>query len=338
MSKLLSKKVLFLCLAIGLAVIIAGAVLAGVLGYNADSTMKDYTAVEVSDLAYASRSEAVQDQLRDFCRGEIEKEYKVTQYEYFENNSTGGATLRFTVNGTVDAAFCDSLEAAVAGAGIEGVTSDLVTVTYHIAENAPYYDFVWRTAVGLCVAFVILFVYMAIRYRLGMGAVALLAAVHDAAVVLALVAILRIPSGVALAGVAAFVVFLSAALNLFVFGRMRKNFRSEEFKNSPAEDTVSLSVREMKGTVLAVAVGIAVAVILLGVAGAVIGFDMTCLMIAALFGVLVTVYSSLILSPSLYALIRKKSDAIRAEKAKYNYVSDKKKDKAEKPAETVTEA
>ena len=49
MSKPVSKKRLFVCLAVSLVILIAGAFLFGFMGFNPDSTMDDYNMIEVSD-------------------------------------------------------------------------------------------------------------------------------------------------------------------------------------------------------------------------------------------------------------------------------------------------
>ena len=49
MSKLSAKKTLLLCLVVSLVLIVAGAFLFGFLGFNADSSSKDYMSVEVAD-------------------------------------------------------------------------------------------------------------------------------------------------------------------------------------------------------------------------------------------------------------------------------------------------
>ena len=59
-------------------------------------------------------------------------------------------------------------------------------------------------------------------------------------------------------------------------------------------------------------------------------------LISSVIGIALATYSSLVLSPAMYALIKKKWDAKRAENAKYNYASDKKK-KESKPAEAAGE-
>ena len=154
MSKLLSKKSLFLCMAIALAIIIAGAFIVGFIGFNADSTQRNSTVVEVSDFAYSSHDETVQKELYDFCRGEIGNKYTVIDYTLLEGQ-TGGAILQFVVSGQPDAAFCASLKSAIVAQNMEGVSSELVTVSSHVLENAPYYNYIWRTAVAAAVVVVV---------------------------------------------------------------------------------------------------------------------------------------------------------------------------------------
>lgn len=338
MSKVFSKKSLFVSLALSIALILAGAFIVGFLGFNGDSTKKDYSSVEITDVGYMSHSEQAQTQLRDFCETEIEKQYRVAQVEVVENMSTGGAVIRYRLaSGTPTAEFCESLQTAIEGAGIEGVTGELVTVAYHVVEDAPYTDYIWRTAVALAVAFVIVFAYVAIRFRLGLGVTALIAALHDVLLMLAIVGIFRIPAGVSLAGVAVMTVFLSAAFNLFVYGKIRRNARSEEKKGMPVRELTELSVGESKAVICMVAAGIAAILIVCGIVGAFIGADLTWNMLAALIGTLIAGYSSLMLSPSIYAAIKEKWDAARAEKAKYNYASEKKKEKSAKEKESADE-
>ena len=179
---------------------------------------------------------------------------------------------------------------------------------------------------------VILFAYVAIRFKVGMGVTILVAAVHDTAVTLAVVALLRIPTGVSLIGAVAATLLLSAAMNMFVYGRMRKDFRSDEMKALPAREAVAASVRGSRKGVFTIAVAAAAFIIILGVVGIFTAFDLTSFMLSALIAVVASTYSSLLLSPAIYACIKEKSDANRAKKAKYDYASEKKRAKDAKAA------
>ncbi len=306
MSKQVTKKSLFVCLVISLVLIVAGAFMFGFLGFNADSTGSDYTVVQVSDFSFSIRSEETQQQLTDFCSEEISKTYSVSGVEQFTDTSTGEVLIISDTN--------------------------TITVTYHDLVNRPYTQYIWRTAIGAAVVLVILFAYVAIRFKVGMGVATLVAAVHDMAVTLAVVALLRIPAGVSLIGAVAAALLLSAAMNMFVYGRMRKDFRSDEMKALPAREAVAASVRGSRKGVFTIAVAAAAFIIILGVVGIFTAFDLTSFMLSALIAVVASTYSSLLLSPAIYACIKEKSDANRAKKAKYDYASEKKRTKDAKAA------
>lgn len=338
MSKPVSKKRLFVCLAVSLVILIAGAFLFGFMGFNPDSTMDDYNMIEVSDYLSFRNEAAGEDteSLYDFCRGKLEEaNFRIVDERATESTALGNS-VEFVISGSSEEelqAFVSQLQQAIADQFGEYGDSAVVTVAYHSVENQPYYEFIWRTAIGAGVAFVLLFAYVAIRFKVGMGVTALIAAVHDVLLTLAVVALLRIPAGVTLIGVAAFSLLLSAVLNLIVFGKMRRDFRSEDRKNLPAREGVALAVKDSLKNVLIVCILLAALTVCMGAVGAFIGFDLLSVMLSTLMAIVVSAYSSLFLSPAIYACIKERSDANRAKKAKYNYASEKKQEKAAKAAE-----
>ena len=320
MSKPVSKKRLFVCLAVSLVILIAGAFLFGFMGFNPDSTMDDYNMIEVSDYLSFRNEAAGEDteSLYDFCRGKLEEaNFRIVDERATESTALGNS-VEFVISGSSEEelqAFVSQLQQAIADQFGEYGDSAVVTVAYHSVENQPYYEFIWRTA------------------KVGMGVTALIAAVHDVLLTLAVVALLRIPAGVTLIGVAAFSLLLSAVLNLIVFGKMRRDFRSEDRKNLPAREGVALAVKDSLKNVLIVCILLAALTVCMGAVGAFIGFDLLSVMLSTLMAIVVSAYSSLFLSPAIYACIKERSDANRAKKAKYNYASEKKQEKAAKAAE-----
>lgn len=332
MSKQVSKKNLLVCLIVSLALIIAGAFMLGFLGFNTDSSASDYAVIEVSDISFTVRDESVIDSVSDFYSGRIEDlGLSVSDVKYSEEISTGSGIYAFYVSGEAPAAEeLETLRAAIDEANISGVTSQAITVTYHEAVDQPYSGYIWRTAIGAAVVLVILFAYVAIRFRVGMGVTSLIAAVHDVAITFAVVALLRIPAGVSLIGVVAAALLLSIVQNMFVFGRMRRDFRSEEMKDLPAREAVALSIKGSRKGVFTIAVAAASFIVILGVIGVFIGFDLASVMLSALIAVVASTYSSLLLSPAIYACIKEKSDEHRANKARYDYTPEKKRSKEAK--------
>ena len=180
----------------------------------------------------------------------------------------------------------------------------LITVSYHLSENAPYYTYIWRTAIAVGVSMVLLFAYAAIRFKLSAGLSVLVAGAHDVLLTLALVAILRIPAGVGLVGVAVFSFLLSAFLSMTVFGKVRTLRSEEATRGMSAAEMVDVAVKDRRGIVAATAVFAALFCVILGVIGIFVGSDMTWIMLASLLAVAVSACSSLFLAPSMYATLK----------------------------------
>lgn len=337
MNKPVTKKALLLSLIVSLVLIIAGAAVFAFAGFNPDSTMRDASVIEVSDVMRLSDEE--REALEDFCTERIEAQYSVSKVEYGEESATGGSILRYTLAGgeTATAEFADSLEEAIVSGNVAGVSGGLVTVSVHTTANAPYTMYIWRTAIGAGAVLVLLFIYGCIRFKVGPGITMLISTVRDLALTLALAALLRIPAGVGLIGVAVFALFFSALLNLLVFGKMRKDFASDEYKGIPAREAVAKSVADGSKTVLLIAVLAAALCVLLGIVGIFIGTDLLWSMLIALIAVAACVTSALFLSPAIYAGIKEKSDAVRANKARYNYTPEKKSKQEAAPVQESAE-
>ncbi len=329
MTKFSAKKCLLLCLIVSLVLIVAGAFVFGFAGMNLDSTMKDYTSVEVTDNGYMANDANYRTALEDFCLEEIEKEYAVEKvlYSGFQLDTHLEFILSDIASDAELAALADKLEEALAGEAFgEGLTLGTagdVSVGWHVAVYAPHYEYVWRTAIGFAAVLVLLFAYVAIRFKVGMGVTALVAALHDTLLTFALLCLVRIPMGASFICILAFAMLLSVFFSLKLFGKMRKDFRMEERKELASEESVLLSASEGRKGIFFTAIALAAVSVVLAVVGLIAGFDLFAFMAGALVAVIVCTYSALLLSPSLYALIKKKSDEDRAKKAKYNYASEK---------------
>ena len=333
MSKLSAKKTLLLCLVVSLVLIVAGAFLFGFLGFNADSSSKDYMSVEVADNGSMVIDSEFRSSLEELCTSEIEGAgYKIGNVSYTSEASGGAGSLEFVLSGSVEeatlASFAQELDSALASAsfGDSGSTfKDIgdISVTYHSDVYVPHYEYIWRTAIGAGVVLVLLFAYVAIRFKVGMGVTSVIAAAHNILLTLAVIALLRIPAGPAVICVALFALSLSMFFNVKVFGKMRQDFRLEDRQGLSAKEAVALSVRESRKGIFIGAILAASALVVLAVVGLIIGFDLFSFMLGALVAVIACTYSSLVLSPAIYTLIKEKSDAKRAERAKYNYASEK---------------
>ena len=299
------KTVFWINLIVSLALIVVGAFLVGFVGFNGDSTTSDTYVIEVRDMLRLT--DDARDALQDYCTDELGDSCSVVSVKASESSATGATVLEFSVTAdSMDelAAIADSLGSSIASASIDGVDATLITVSYHDSVNAPYYTYLWRTAIGLGAGLVLLFLYAAIRFKLSAGISALVAGAHDVLLTLALVAIFRIPAGVGLIGVATFSLLFSAFLNLFVFNKVREMRKTEATRDLPAGEMIRTAVRDNRMVILMTAIFAALFCVILGAVGLFIGLDLTWIMLAALLAVVVSACSSLFLSPSLYVVLK----------------------------------
>ena len=130
---------------------------------------------------------------------------------------------------------------------------------------------------------VLLFLYAAIRFKLSAGISVLVAGVHDVLLTLALVALLRIPAGVGLIGVAVFSFLLSAFLSMTVFSKVRSLRSAEDTKSLAAGEMAAVSVRDNRKLIVMTAIFAALFCVILGVIGFFVGLDLTWIMLATLW-------------------------------------------------------
>lgn len=344
MAKATSKKQLLLCLVLSIAVIIAGAFVFGFLGFNEDSSVSDKTAVEVQTPISFFASDDDQESFVSVCEETIENAgYTVAETNYYEESSGIYDYYEFVITRSTGTftqdekdALCEALETAIyalsdSDVGNVEITRDiLLSVVTVESENQYYWEYVWRTAIAVGCVWVIAAAYVAIRFKLGMGVTLLVANAHDVLLTLAVIAILRIPVNTTVIGVAALSVMVSLFMNLCVLGRMRLNFRSEDWKGIPSREAVAKSASESRKTVLLTAAAMAVILVLIGIGGIFFSLDLTFIMIGGLIATAVSVYSSLFLTPAVYAGMKERSDKIAEERMKYDYISDKERKRREK--------
>ena len=299
------KTVFWINLIVSIVLIAAGAFIAGFVGFNTDSTTSDTYIIEVRDMLRLT--DDARDALQDYCTDELNDSCSVNTVKVSESSATGATVLEFAVTAGSDeeaSAAAESLRSAISSASIDGVDATLITVSHHQSENVPYYTYIWRTAIGIGASLVLLFLYAAIRFKLSAGISVLVAGVHDVLLTLALVALLRIPAGVGLIGVAVFSFLLSAFLSMTVFSKVRSLRNAEDTKSLAAGEMAGVSVPDKRKLIGMTPIFAALFCVILGVIGFFVGLDLTWIMLATLVAVVVSVCSSLFLAPSMYVVLK----------------------------------
>lgn len=327
------NKTLTISLIVSIVLIVLGVVMYSVFGgFNGDRATADKTLVTVTGDSLITIREDYRENLNDLCMDTLKKEgARVKNGRYLEKTDQG--VFEYTLTGTYKdetlTAYVTALEKAIGDSSEElfgGVTST-ISVAQHRQTNVEYYKYLWTFAIAAAVVVVLAFAYFAIRFNLGMGITMAIAGVHDVLLTLAVIALVRIPTGIGVAAVGAFALLLSLFLNGYVFGKMRRDFKSEEFKAYSSREAVAASQKTSRKPVFITAVVAVAMLVVMGVIGVITGFDLTSYMLCALVAVIVNTYSSLVLSPSIYAVFKEKADANKANKSRYDYDPDKKKQK-----------
>ncbi len=294
-----------LIIAIGLAVGISCQFAAdGYFNYGADwssykSVTVDYEHIDFTDV------EDVEKICEDAFDGAGLSSY-VTQKGSW---SRGGVIVyRFklsTPDGKLESACADIRTAFKDSASAEDIFSDAyVTAGTTLLGGGKSLA---MCAIGLASIVAFEFLYFLIRYKVSMALAVLLADVHNLALFLSLLAILRIPIGTSVFAFAALTVILTMIGSCFLFGKMRKNFKDEEVSKLPVFEQVDLSAGEtfkfnviFTGTMAAVAV---LAFVLLSISS-LSPLAIISPVLSALVCFIACAYGTLLFTPSVYSRFR----------------------------------
>ena len=139
MSKVFSKKHLLACLVVSLVLIIAGAVVFGLLGFSKDSTVRDKISVEVN--GYISLlSEESRGEFLDFCEDTLEADgYSVLEVNYNSETSGFNDSVEFVIAADTDT-YTDQQLSALAETlqtSINGLSDDQIENIESVVQFAP---------------------------------------------------------------------------------------------------------------------------------------------------------------------------------------------------------
>ncbi|MCD8372663.1 MAG: hypothetical protein LUD27_05115, partial [Clostridia bacterium] len=189
--------------------------------------------------------------------------------------------------------------------------------------------------VGIALASVVAFqfLYFLIRYKLTMALAAFIADVHNLALFLSLLAITRVQVSSFVFALSVMVVILTMICCAILFDRMRKNFKTDEYKAMPSFEQSDAAANECLPliTTLNIALAAIIAIILVfATIGALSVYSLFMPCVAAILAVLVCEYGTMFFIPSVYSRLKLKADIHAENKAKK--VKPEKSKKKDKPA------
>lgn len=158
--------------------------------------------------------------------------------------------------------------------------------------------------IAMIVALVLILIYVAFRFEITSGLATILALFHDLLIVTSFVLIFRITINASF--IAALVTILGYSINntIIIFDRIRENERSGKFEKAPNSMIANVSVKEtmMRSVFTTITTFVTIALV------AVIGVpDIRDFAIPIAIGIIAGFYSSVFLTPGLWAIAYKPS-------------------------------
>lgn len=252
--KLSSKMHLFIIIstviiALGLAVgTICHFVANGFFNYSDDYA--DYVSVSVSydDIDFSGSGKEPVDLIRDIC-DKVFSNTGLSSYITVNGDTTTGGRLVYTFTPSTNFADIEKAVTAINADIKTAVESEGgIQFSYASAHTADTLltggKAISMAAIAIAVAVVFHFVYFIIRYKFTMALAALLADVHNFALYIALLALCRVPMGSTVAAFSVIAMIMTIIGTCFLFDRMRKNCKNEDYKKLTAFEVSDLSANE----------------------------------------------------------------------------------------------
>lgn len=176
-------------------------------------------------------------------------------------------------------------------------------------------DLLMKAFLAMLVAIILILIYIAIRFEITSGLAAILALCHDLLIVTSMVLICRITVNSSF--IAALVTILGYSINntIIIFDRIRENVRTGRFENVDNATIANISVKETMTRSVYTTLTTFVTILLVAIIGVP---DIRAFALPITFGVLAGFYSSVFITPGLWAI------AFRGSKKKREKVVKKK--------------
>ena len=179
-------------------------------------------------------------------------------------------------------------------------------------------ELLMKAFIAMLVAIVLILVYIIFRFELTSGLAAILALFHDLLVVASLVIMFRITINSSF--IAALVTILGYSINntIIIFDRIRENIRSGKYENASNSAIANASVRETMSRSVYTTLTTFITIALVAIVGV---SDIRDFALPIVFGIIAGFYSSVFLTPGLWAIAfrgsKKKKEKVKKSNEEY---------------------
>ena len=197
--------------------------------------------------------------------------------------------------------------------GYTDVGQDKLVADGGVTTASASAELLMKSFIALLVAVVLILIYVALRFELTAGLAAILALFHDVLVTASIVLICRIQINVAF--IAALITILGYSINntIIIFDRMRSDLKTARNANERIDNN-KIANEAVKGTMLrSILTGITTFIMILMIT--IIGVaDIREFAFPIMIGILAGFYSSVFITPGLWAIAYKPKRRMKAQK------------------------
>lgn len=312
-----------LLVAIGLAIGLTCHFLWGYF-FNWGGDYSTYSKVEVK----YSVLEIGTSEVEEICEDAFE-ENGITYYTVVTSGSSTESRIEYRFADSTDSEALISAQQTVEAA--VQAENELAVVTYSYVSGTLGGEIdIMYAGIALAAAVVFQFLYFIIRYKLTMAFSALLADVHNLALFYALLAITRVQVSSSVVALSVLTVLLTMVGCGILFEKLRKAFRTDEFKAMPSFEQVDAASRSAIRPMAFVFGTFAVAAVVIAAftaIGALSVYSLFMPCMCALISVVACAYGTMLFTPAVYSRFKLRADIYAKNKAN-RYVGARKTAKA----------
>ncbi|MBR2489714.1 MAG: protein translocase subunit SecF [Clostridia bacterium] len=281
MFNIINKRIIFF--AISLVVILVGAICFAVNGLNTDIDFTGGTAIYV-DLGTDYNETAIRD-----CINPIEG---VTVSSVQKTDATGAVVKTTTISTELRAKVTEDLTKAFPGSTILSVDNVSANVGQELWTNA---------ALSICIAALLMLIYITFRFELLSGVSAVLALVHDMLVMIAIYAIFQFPVNTSF--IAAILTILGYSINatIVIFDRIREN--AKMMKKEAFGNVVDKSIWQSMGRSINTSITTLLTIVMVYILGVPSIKDFA---LPLIIGIVAGTYSSIFIAGQFWVLLKGK--------------------------------
>lgn len=302
------KKIKY-CAIVSCALILIGIIIISIFGFNLGIDFTGGTVLNVkvgSKLEEDNNFQIVSSQIKDIF---TEKGYKIGYIQQEGVGEEAQIAIRFQdkeklTESQMQAEIEEIKNELKTGLHLNGETlSVTVSNGTRIAASASK-TLLINSILAILIAVILILIYIAIRFELLSGLVAIMMLLHDVLIMCALVAIFRIQINAGF--IAALITIIGYSINnvIIVFDRIRENKKKEIYKDYPSDALVNVSIKQVLNRSILTALTTFVSVLALTILGV---SSIREFLLPILFGLLSGVYSSTMLAGPIWAKINEKT-------------------------------